>query len=519
MKFKIILSILLLSYYFQSIAQVDLNAYLNKITIESIKTHVDTLASESMEGRNTGKPGQKLAARYIADEFSKYGLKPYKPDSENPYYQKFNLYKYQTNESKIYYNKRIYRIPIYFGNRSILDSISGKIVFGGFANKNDLVNLDINGKSIFFLSKSVKHALEKAKTISNTYSVNTFVVGLPFGKDFDDTIFDEIITDFKSFKELFYYYNYFVTDLRNERDFNKMLGQNKIIPNFKIESEKDIKILFVPETVAAGLFFKDFKELKRITKSNKKSEKNNLLSIKSADFSYKVSFNPKIDTLKTENIIGYIDSDLSDENIIIGAHYDHIGRNYNYEINYGADDNASGTTGILTVAELLSQASKDGFIPKKDIIFIAYSAEELGLHGSEYYVQNPLFPLSKTKVLFNLDMIGRDMDDDPENSNRVFLLEWEGGARYIKNVRELNEMYTGLIVDKSPGVKNRVLWSLGSDHYSFVKNGVSSVAYFTALHDDYHTPRDTPDKLNYNKMNRIIKLVFLNIWDLSYNGN
>ena len=80
-------------------------------------------------------------------------------------------------------------------------------------------------------------------------------------------------------------------------------------------------------------------------------------------------------------------------------------------------------------------------------------------------------------------------------------------------------MYTGLIVDKSPGVKNRVLWSFGSDHYSFVKNGVSSVAYFTALHNDYHTPRDTPDKLNYDKMKRIIKLVFLNIWDLSYNGN
>ena len=515
MKVRIILCFLLISYGFQGIAQIDLNEYLNKITVESIKTHVDTLASESMEGRNTGKYGQKLAARYIANEFFKYGLKPYKSDSENPYYQKFNLCKYQTGESVIYYNKLVYRVPIYLSNQSILDSISGKIVYGGFANENDLSNLDIDNKSIFFLSESVKHALEKAKTISNSYSVNTFVIGLPFGKKIDAKIFDKDITDLKSFKELFYYYHYFVTDHRNENDFNKLLNQNKLIPNLKIKSEKNINILFVPENIAAGLFLKDFNELKKITKSNNKSEKNNLLSIKPANFSYEVYFDPKIDTLKTENIVGFIDSDLSDENLIIGAHYDHIGRNYNYEINYGADDNASGTTGMLTIAELLSQALKDGIKLKKDIIFIAYSAEELGLHGSEYYVQNPMFPLSKTNVLFNLDMIGRDMDDDPENSNRVFLLEWKGGAKHIKNVDKLNKEYTNLIVDKSPGSKNRVLWSFGSDHYSFVKNDVSSIAYFTALHDDYHTPRDTPDKLNYDKMNRIIKLVFLNLLDIS----
>jgi len=515
MKFKVILSILLIPHCFQSIAQIDLNEYLNQITIESIKTHVDTLASESMEGRNTGKYGQKLAARYIANEFSKYGLKPYKSNLENPYYQKFNLCKYQTGESVIYYNKLVYRVPIYFGNQNILDSISGKIVYGGFANENDLLNLDIDNKSIFFLSESVKYALEKAKTISNSYSVNTFVIGLPFGKKLDKKKFEEGITDLKSFKELFYYYHYFVTKHRNESDFNKFLDQNKLIPNLKIDSEKDINILFVPENIAAGIFLKDFKELKEITKSNKKSEINNLHSVIPADFSYEVYFDPKIDTLKTENVIGYIDSDLSNENIIIGAHYDHIGRNYNYEINYGADDNASGTTGMLTIAELLSQALKDGFKLKKDIIFIAYSAEELGLHGSEYYVQNPMFPLSKTNVLFNLDMIGRDMDDDPENSNRVFLLEWKGGAKHIKNVKKLNKEYTHLIVDKSPGSKNRVLWSFGSDHYSYVKNGISSVAYFTALHDDYHTPRDTPDKLNYDKMNRIIQLVFLNLLDIS----
>ena len=515
MKIKFLLVSILISSSLSCFSQIEINEYLDQITIESIKAHVDTLASESMEGRNTGKPGQKLAAQYISNEFSKYGLIPFNPDQENPYYQYFNLYKYHTGESKIYYNHLAYRAPIYIGNKNISDSISGKLIFCGFANENDLLNLEIENKSIFFLSKSVKHAIEKTKTISNTNSVNTYIVGLPFGKKLDEKIFYRDITDIKTFKELFYFYQYYITQHRNEHDFTELQKQNKVFPSLNIESEEDIKILFVPENIATGLFFTDFKELKKISKSNKNSEINNLLSIKPTDFSYKVSFKPKIDTLKTENIIGYLDSDISNENIIIGAHYDHVGRNYNKEINYGADDNASGTTGILTMAKLLSQASMEGLKLKKNILFIAYSAEELGLHGSEYYVQNPLFPLSKTKVLFNLDMIGRDMDDNPENANRVFLLKWEGGAKYIRNVKKLNNENTHLIVDKSPGCKNRILWTYGSDHYSFVKNGISSIAYFTALHDDYHTPRDTPDKINYDKMNRIIKLVFLNVLDIS----
>jgi len=515
MKIKFLLVSILISNSVVTFSQVDVNEYLNKITIESIKAHVDTLASESMEGRNTGEPGQKLAAQYIANEFTKYGLTPFNPNLENPYYQKFNLYTYQTGESKIYYNHLAYRAPIYIGNKNISDSISGKLVFCGFANENDLINLEINNNSIFFLSKNVKQAINKAKTISNHYSVNTFVIGLPFGEKLNEEIFDKNITDFKSFKELYYYYQYHIKLQRNEYDFSKLLEQNKVIPNLFIDSEKDIQILFVPEKIASGLFLNGFKELKKIAKSNNRSKSNDLLSIKPANFSYEVYFEPKIDTLKTENVIGYLDSDLSNENIIIGAHYDHIGRNYNYAINYGADDNASGTTGMLSIAKLLSQVSKDGVKLKKNILFIAYSAEELGLHGSEYYVQNPFYPLSKTKVLFNLDMIGRDMDDNPENANKVFLLRWEGGSKYIKKVTKLNTVYTHLIVDKTPGYKNRVLWTFGSDHYSFVKKGISSIAYFTALHDDYHTPRDTADKLNYDKMNRIIKLVFLNVLDNS----
>ena len=515
----VLISIVLVLKYFSVSAQVDLNTYLNQISIESIKKHVDTLASESMEGRYAGESGQKLAAKYIEQQFSNYNLNPVNPGSDNPYFQKFGIYKYQTGESTMYYNNLVYNTPVFFGSNNITDSITDEIVFTGFADEKDLRNLNISNKSIFFLSESVKDAISKSKVITSSHNVNFCIVGIPFGNKLKPKVFNNEITDLESFNELFYYHSFFVLKGRNKKDFKTLRNNNKLIPNFILDSEDDVKILFVPEELAAGLFQKNYKNLEKITKTNYKTENNYLKSIKPAQFSLKINYSPSIDSLKTENIIGFIDTENTDRNIIVGAHYDHIGRNYNYEINYGADDNASGTTGMLTIAKLLSQATKDGIKLKKDIVFIAYSAEELGLHGSEHYVQNPVLPLLKTDLVFNLDMIGRDMDDDPENSNRVFLLKWKGGAKYIKNIKKLNKEYTALIVDKSPGFKYRVLWTFGSDHYSFVKNGISSVTYFTALHKDYHTPGDTPDKLNYDKMNRIIKLVFLNIWDLSYKGN
>ena len=366
MKTKLLVFINLIFLFNSGFAQKPVEKYLEYITIDKLKHHIDTLASETMEGRNTGEYGQKLAAQYIANEFSKYGLIPIYQDSVNPYYQEFNLYKYQTGETELFYNGRKYTAPIFLSNNSISDSISSEIIFAGYANKNDLENLDIDKKSIFFLSKSVKSAIEKAKSISDSYEINTFIVGMPFGKNYDNDIYKAKINDFRSFAEIYYYYSYYVPKYRNDIDFNILLDNNKILPKLKINYPKDIKIIFVPEELASGLFYKNFKELQKLSKSNRKTTQNDLLSIKPANFSYKTNYNPIIDTIKTENVIGYINSKLSDETIIIGGHYDHVGRNYQNEINYGADDNASGTTGVLTIAELLAKVNKKQFRFHKD---------------------------------------------------------------------------------------------------------------------------------------------------------
>lgn len=494
----------------KSFAQVDYHLLIDNITTEKIQKHMDTLASETMEGRMTGQYGQKLAAQYISDQFKSYKLSPFYPDQEYPYLQEFNLYSYNLGHSAIYYQDKSYDASIFFSNNPLKDSIADQIVFAGYASDDELKDLDIQSESIFFFSKSVNESIQRAKNISEEYKLKNFIIGLPFGDDIDPDIFDSEITDLITFYELFYFYNYIVQDYKNEKAFSELKKNNVLIPDFTIQSKNDIRILFVPEEICKALFIDDKLELEEF----KEIDHQDLSNIKPSQFSYTFNFNPQIQTLVSENVIGYIDCKTSDETIVIGAHYDHVGRNPDGSINYGADDNASGTTSVLLLSETLSKWAHNLDLTK-DIVFITYSGEEIGLHGSQYFVNNPSVNLSNIDVVFNMDMIGRDKDDDPENLNRVYVLDWEGGKNYLKNINTLNDKYTHLIIDTNPGTQHRQLWTYGSDHYSFAEQNISSIAYFTGLHKDYHTSGDTPEKINYDKMQRIVQLILLNIVDIS----
>lgn len=508
-------SFLFILLHFSSVSQPSYEKILNDVTLEKIKNQLETLASETMQGRMTGETGQKLAAKYISDHFLENNLMPFFPDNNYPYYQEFTLNRYPENTCEIFYSGISYDAPIFIGNKAIKDSINGEVLFAGYANNENLKGLNFQDKSIFFFSESTKASIEKIKEISKTQSIKTFIVGIPFGKKLKSKLFTSEINDLQSFTELFFFYNYFTTEYRSEHDFSLLKTNNKVIPDLKVNSDIDIKVLFVPEELAEGLFLTDLKKLKRLSKSTNPTEYNKLLDIESSYYSYIVDYNPNKETIKTENVLGYFDCKSSDETIIIGAHYDHVGINLNGSINYGADDNASGTTAILQLAEILSKPNLYNLKLNKDIILIAYTAEELGLLGSEYFVENLTIPMANIDVLINVDMIGRNMNDLSENNNRVFVLNWKGGKKYTQNLNNLNSRYTKLIIDNNPGDRDKTLWTYGSDHYSFVKKNISSITYFTALHNDYHTPKDSPEKINYNKLERIIELIILNVIDIA----
>lgn len=227
------------------------------------------------------------------------------------------------------------------------------------------------------------------------------------------------------------------------------------------------------------------------------------------------SFSPKLND--SENIWAFIEgSEKPDEILVISAHYDHVGMK-NGEVYNGADDDGSGTVALLEIAKAFMQAKKDGHGPKRSILFLHVTGEEHGLHGSRYYAEHPLFPLKNTIADLNIDMIGRRDDKHKDNGNYVYLI---GSDRLSTDLHKISEKanndYVQLVLDYKYNDRNdpeRIYYR--SDHYNFAKNGIPSLFYFNGVHADYHKSTDTPDKIEYDLLQKRAQLVFVTAWELA----
>ena len=221
-------------------------------------------------------------------------------------------------------------------------------------------------------------------------------------------------------------------------------------------------------------------------------------------------------TIRGENVLGYIEgSDLKDELLIITAHYDHLGKHDSLIFN-GADDDASGVSAALEIAEAFMLAKKEGNGPRRSILIMPVSGEEKGLLGSRYYTDNPIYPLESTVANLNIDMIGR-LDDWHDNGNYVYLIGSDRLSYDLHNLNEkINDEYIGIDLDYRFNDKddpNRYYYR--SDHYNFAKNNIPVIFYFNGVHEDYHKPSDTIEKLDFDKINTITKLIFLTAWEIA----
>jgi len=220
----------------------------------------------------------------------------------------------------------------------------------------------------------------------------------------------------------------------------------------------------------------------------------------------------------TENVVAIIEgSEFPNEHIVISAHLDHIGVE-NGEINNGADDDGSGNVALLEIAEAFQNAVNNNEGPKRSIIFLHVSGEEKGLLGSEYYTDNPLYPLEDTMANLNIDMIGRtDPKREDKDPNYIYLIGSDKISLELHEISEAaNQQFTKLKLDytyNDENDPNRFYYR--SDHYNFAKNNIPVIFYFNGTHEDYHQPTDTPDKINYALLEKRAKLIFHTAWELA----
>ncbi|MGO3181712.1 MAG: M28 family metallopeptidase [Aequorivita sp.] len=229
-------------------------------------------------------------------------------------------------------------------------------------------------------------------------------------------------------------------------------------------------------------------------------------------------FEGRKDPQASENVVAYIKgSEKPDEIIVISAHLDHVGIDDDGNVFNGADDDGSGTVSVMEMAKAFQQAVKEGKGPKRSILFLHVTGEEIGLYGSRYYTENPLFPLKNTVADLNIDMIGRIDPDKKNNPEYMYLIGSNMLSQELQDVStSVNDKYTKLELDykfDDPNDPNRFYYR--SDHYNFAKNNIPVIFYFNGVHEDYHKITDTPDKIEYELMAKRAKLIFLTAWELA----
>ncbi|SIP87332.1 Peptidase family M28 [Chryseobacterium sp. RU37D] len=218
----------------------------------------------------------------------------------------------------------------------------------------------------------------------------------------------------------------------------------------------------------------------------------------------------------SENILAFIEgSEKPEEIIVISGHYDHVGTKDGVVYN-GADDDGSGTVAVMEIAKAFQAAKKSGNGPKRSILFLHVTGEEHGLFGSEYYTDNPVFPLANTVVDLNIDMIGRD---DPENRGKqyVYVIGSEMLSSQLKVINEAaNKRTNNLELNykyDDPNDPQRLYYR--SDHYNFAKNNIPVAFFFDGIHEDYHKPTDDVEKIDYALLAKRTQLVFATAWELA----
>lgn len=482
--------------------------YAGSITAEELKEHLMILASDEYEGRDTGSKGQKKAAKYIADYFESLGIAPL---DNGGYFQEFGLYKEKIGSASLEFNDLSYKFPeeFFFLPGYAEGSFEFEsVVFIGYGidseNYSDYDGVDVNGKAVVFFSGEPKDKRGNS-LISGTEELSDWADDFQRKRELaiekGASVIFHVREDFQLYLSRLKWY------LNNPRTGLKKDDEKKL-------DGKTSTFIISPET--ANNLLKESK-LKSIDSWRKKVSKKGKAWSQELKISGSAVAEMHRDQGSSENVLAYIEgSDLKEELIVITAHYDHVGKD-GEDIYNGADDDGSGTVTALELAEAFQEAKKNGHGSRRSILIMTVSGEEKGLLGSEWYTDHPVFPLEQTVANLNIDMIGRTDEAHSEDPNYIYLIGSDRLSTQLHEISEnANRTYTELYLDytyNDPNDPNRFYYR--SDHYNFAKNGIPVIFYFSGVHEDYHQPTDTPEKIMYEKMVPIARLVFHTAWELA----
>jgi len=492
---KFLLPVLLISSFFAMAQKKNSPPYFAAtISADDMKRHLITIAGPEMEGRDTPSPGLEKAANYIEDHFKTLGLLPGNKDS---YRQLYPIYKDSMTSTSLIINGTAFEMNKDFQPNVMVNHTAemrfSECAFAGYGivdgEINNYKDLDVKGKLVLILDGSpsgYKPSGTGFRSPANAFSkIN--------------------VAQEKGAAAVVIIYNNYPRKTFNGSSSYNLNGYKAGMSPLTFTASEGVAEKILGE------------EGKGIIEKMKTSP----LSSKIYKANVDLGYFKNTSAVYASNVLGLIEgTDKKDEYVVITSHYDHVGKRSDGTIYYGADDDGSGTVGILELAEAFAKAKAAGKGPRRSILFMTVSGEEKGLWGSEYYSNNPVYPLEKTTVDLNIDMIGRIGEEylkDKDSMNYLYVIGDDKLSTDLTPITdEANKKYSKMKLDRKyndPNDKNRFYYR--SDHYNFAEKGVPVIFYFNGVHADYHKPTDTPDKINYKLMAKRGQLVFYTAWEMA----
>ncbi|HEY1024998.1 MAG TPA: M28 family peptidase [Sphingobacteriaceae bacterium] len=483
--------------------------YGSTITKEDATKHLTILASDEYAGRETGTPGAEKAAQYIKNHFKSLGLKgPVKGD----YFQKIDLKLKTTIARNVSVNgKALEFLKDYIITPGGFTGTKNynEVVFLGYGIQSDkyddLSSADVEGKVVIVLQgepqvNGTYLTTGTDKPSEWTTSRNKKTIALRAKKPALVVTIEPDMARYANFKSYFDGPQY-------------ILGEEKPRTN-------TMNNIAVTEDVANQLLARSGKTIAQLKAAIAESGKPSPVT---APASLNIDVQTKLTPTDSKNVLGYLegsDPKLKEELIVITAHYDHEGIGEGGKVFNGADDDASGTTGVLEIAEAFAKAKKAGKGPRRSVLFMPVVGEEKGLLGSQWYSENPVFPLANTVANLNIDMIGRvgfEYKGKADSANYIYVIGSDKLSSTLKQISETaNNTYTKMTLDykyDDPNDQNRFYYR--SDHYNFAKHNIPIIFYFNGVHEDYHKHTDEVKKINFDALTKRAQLAFYTAWELA----
>ncbi len=450
--------------------------YATYIDSMDLRRHLEVLASDAYEGRETGKKGQQMAATYLIENFKKVGV------AQAPGMSGFEQF-FQVVETK----------PggsISWAGKAL--TFKTDFIYYGAKSKWSATDLPMMTLETAKLLKPMAYILvAPVNSFELRAEVQRLKVAAPSG-------LKGIVLMHPNYEQVYQYLEHYTTT----NSMRLLEGEKK----------EEIPTIMVNSSTVAPLLTKSFRYLTGKGKQPRKPSKKTIGM-------FSGSLNDGETVLTSSNVLAFIpgsDPILSKEIVVITAHYDHIGMENGVVFN-GADDDGTGTVALLEMAEAFMQAYREGNGVRRSILIMPVSGEEKGLLGSAYYTDHPVIPLEQTVANLNIDMIGRNDIAHENKSDYIYVI---GADRLSDDLHAANEWanktYTKLELDyrfNDPKDPNQFYYR--SDHYNFAKNNIPSVFYFSGVHEDYHQATDDVEKIIFSKVEKVTRLVFHTAWKLA----